>query len=253
MRGNVTKIALITGAAGGIGAATAEVFSKAGFYTIGVDNMKPSISDPLDRFICADIAEIDLFESIFKEIGNREGCLDVLVNNAAIQLIKPLVETEEAEWDRVMATNVRSAFLAIKYAFPLMRRKGGSIINISSVHAVATSKNISAYATSKGALIALTRAAALELAKDGIRVNAVLPGAIDTDMLRSGLSRGHLSDSTIKNQLNELGQKHPAGRIGKPEEIARVILFLAEKNQSSFMTGQTIIVDGGATSQLSTE
>jgi NAD(P)-dependent dehydrogenase (short-subunit alcohol dehydrogenase family) len=249
----MTKIALITGAAGGIGTATAKVFSKAGYYTIGVDNIKPSIPDLLDRFICADIAENDLSQSIFEEIKNREGCLHALVNNAAIQLVKPLIETETAEWDRVMATNVRSVFLTIKHAYPLMRKKGGSIINVSSVHAVATSKNLAAYATSKGALIALTRVAALELAKDRIRVNAVLPGAIDTDMLRSGLSRGHLSDSTIENRLEELGQKHPVGRIGKPEEIGKVILFIADDDQSSFITGQTIIVDGGATARLSTE
>ena len=134
-----------------------------------------------------------------------------------------------------------------------MRKKGGSIINVSSVHAVATSKNLAAYATSKGALIALTRVAALELAKDRIRVNAVLPGAIDTEMFRSGIARGHLSDSAIENRLEELGQKHPVGRVGKPEEIGKVILFIADDDQSSFITGQTIIVDGGATARLSTE
>jgi NAD(P)-dependent dehydrogenase (short-subunit alcohol dehydrogenase family) len=118
---------------------------------------------------------------------------------------------------------------------------------------VATSENLAAYVTSKGALVALTRAAALELSCDNIRVNALLPGAIDTKMLRSGLSRDHVSGDTIEKRLDQLGQKHAVGRVGKPEEIGQAALFLADKDRSSFMTGQSMIVDGGATARLSTE
>lgn len=134
-----------------------------------------------------------------------------------------------------------------------MKRVGGSVVNISSVHAVATSAGIAAYASSKGALLALTRAMALEFGTDGIRVNAVLPGAVDTPMLHAGLSRGHLNGDTTTKLLRGLGKKHVMGRVGKPSEIGQTILFLADNEKSSFMTGQALIVDGGATARLSTE
>ena len=126
-------------------------------------------------------------------------------------------------------------------------------MNVSSVHAVATSANIAAYAASKGGLLALTRALAIELAPYKIRVNAVLPGAVDTTMLHAGLNRGHLIDKDISQQIENLGKKHIIGRIGQSEEIAQGILFLADSERSSFMTGQTLIIDGGATARLSTE
>jgi NAD(P)-dependent dehydrogenase (short-subunit alcohol dehydrogenase family) len=118
---------------------------------------------------------------------------------------------------------------------------------------VQTSANIAAYAASKGGLLALTRAIAIEFAKDNIRVNAILPGAVDTPMLRAGLNRGHLTGDDIYARLDNLARKTVNGRVGKPEEIAHAIYFLADENQSSFMTGQAMIVDGGATARLSTE
>jgi NAD(P)-dependent dehydrogenase (short-subunit alcohol dehydrogenase family) len=124
---------------------------------------------------------------------------------------------------------------------------------MSSVHAVATSANIAAYAASKGGLLAFTRALAIEFAPDNIRVNAVLPGAVDTPMLRAGMNRGHVSGGDITTRLDNLARKTVNGRIGKPEEIAHAVYFLADENQSSFMTGQALIVDGGATARLSTE
>jgi len=154
----------------------------------------------------------------------------------------------------VMASNLRSVFVGVKLAYPLLKAAGGgAIVNVSSVHAVATSTNIAAYAASKGGLLALTRALAIEFAPDNIRVNAILPGAVDTPMLRSGLSRGHLGGESVVDRLDNLARKTVNGRIGKPEEIARSILFLADDHQSSFMTGQAMIVDGGATARLSTE
>ena len=112
---------------------------------------------------------------------------------------------------------------------------------------------IAAYAASKGALLALTRALAIELAPDSIRVNAVLPGAVDTPMLRSGLTRGHLQGANVQELMQDLGRRTVMGRVGRPEEIAQAILFLADGDRSSFMTGQTLVVDGGATARLSTE
>jgi NAD(P)-dependent dehydrogenase (short-subunit alcohol dehydrogenase family) len=247
------QIVLITGAAGGIGMATVKVFSDAGWYTIGVDRFKPDDVGYTDLFIKTDLSNPESARSTFENLQKQEGRLDALINNAAVQLVKPLTETKPAEWDNVMAHNVRTAFLSIKYVYPLMCNQGGSIINISSVHAVATSENLAAYVTSKGALVALTRAAALELTHANIRVNAILPGAIDTKMLRSGLSRDHVAGDTIEKRLELLGRKHALGRVGKPQEIGETALFLADNRKSSFMTGQTIIVDGGATARLSTE
>jgi NAD(P)-dependent dehydrogenase (short-subunit alcohol dehydrogenase family) len=180
--------------------------------------------------------------------------LDALVNNAAVQIAKPLLETSVEEWDAVMVSNLRAVFLAVKLAHPLMRTSGrGAIVNVSSVHAVATSAHIASYAASKGGLLALSRAMAIEFAPDQIRVNAILPGAVDTPMLRAGLSRGHVGKGSIPDRLENLASKTVIGRVGKPEEIAHAIYFLADETQSSFMTGQALIVDGGATARLSTE
>jgi NAD(P)-dependent dehydrogenase (short-subunit alcohol dehydrogenase family) len=153
-----------------------------------------------------------------------------------------------------MASNLRSVFLGFKLAHPLLKAGGGgAVVNVSSVHAVATSANIAAYAASKGGLLALTRAMAIEFAPDNIRVNAVLPGAVDTPMLRAGLGRGHVGAGDIQQRLDNLARKTVSGKIGKPEEIAQAIYFLADEGQSSFMTGQAMVVDGGATARLSTE
>ncbi len=176
------------------------------------------------------------------------------MNNAAIQVAKPIIETSVEEWDMVMASNLRSVFLGARLAFPLLKAAGGgAIVNVSSVHAVATSANIAAYAASKGGLLALTRAMAIEFAPENIRVNAILPGAVDTPMLRAGLQRGHVAGGTVLDRLENLARKTVNGRVGQPEEIANCIYFLADNSQSSFMTGQAMIVDGGATARLSTE
>jgi NAD(P)-dependent dehydrogenase (short-subunit alcohol dehydrogenase family) len=250
----MAKVVCITGVAGGIGAATAEIFAQADWDVVGVDcRHNSSRTDSIGRFIRADLINPKNIEKIFEEIAEREGRLDVLVNNAAIQIVKPLVDLDSEEWDMLMAVNVRAAYLAIKYAFPLLRRQGGSVINVSSVHAIATSKSMAAYAASKGALAALTRAAAIELAEDKIRVNAVLPGAVDTAMLKASLSRESQMGKDTNNLKRSLGLKHALGRIGRPEEIAETIMFLADNRRSSFITGQCFIVDGGATARLSTE
>ena len=245
------KTVLITGVAGGIGSATARIFANAGWHVIGVDRNEIEIND-VNHFIQADVSDVAESKRIFNEVEEEGGQINALVNNAAIQICKPLLETSPEEWDTVMATNVRSVYLAVRHVHPLMHSLGGSIVNVSSVHAIATSLNIAAYAASKGALVALTRAMAIELAPDNIRVNAVLPGAVDTPMLRAGLNREHTQDYNAEVLMRELGKKHVIGRVGQPEEIGQTILFLSDC-QSSFITGQSIIVDGGATARLSTE
>lgn len=251
----MTKTILITGAGGGIGRACIHHFSERGWRVIGVDRADFGEGFPQNgRFIQADISKPDSVEQIFQQAKDFHPALDALVNNAAVQVAKPLVETTVDEWDAVMASNLRSVFLFVKLAHPLMKAAGGgAIVNVSSVHAVQTSANIAAYAASKGGLLALTRAMAIEFAADNIRVNAILPGAVDTPMLRAGLGRGHVGSGGVQERLDNLARKTVNGRVGTPAEIASAIYFLADNEQSSFMTGQAMIVDGGATARLSTE
>jgi glucose 1-dehydrogenase len=254
------KTVLITGAGGGIGRATVDLFAAKGWNVIGVDRTPLSSLENSEKFpasahfIQADISHPEVLEQIFMQTRALTPTLEALVNNAAVQVAKPLVETTVEEWDAVMASNLRSAFLFMKLAYPLFKAAGGgAIVNVSSVHAVQTSINIAAYAASKGGLLALTRAMAIEFAPDNIRVNAILPGAVDTPMLRAGLGRGHLGGVDMQARLDNLARKTVNGRVGQPSEIAHAIYFLADNEQSSFMTGQAMVVDGGATARLSTE
>jgi NAD(P)-dependent dehydrogenase (short-subunit alcohol dehydrogenase family) len=258
---NKSRTVLVTGAAGGIGRATVNLFAEKGWRVIGVDRQPFDFAQgeaekfPQNGlFIQADIARPEEMQAIFEKAHAFTDTLDALVNNAALQIAKPLVETTVEEWDSVMNANLRSVFLGVKLAHPLLKARGGAgVVNVSSVHAIQTSANIAAYASSKGGLLALTRAMAIEFAPDNIRVNAILPGAVDTPMLRAGLGRGHVGHGDMQERLDNLARKTVNGRVGTPEEIAHAIYFLADNEQSSFMTGQAMVVDGGATARLSTE
>lgn len=255
----MSKIVLITGVSSGIGNATAKLFTQEGWHVIGVSRTKADRIDGVDHYISADVSKIADLDRVFDEIESEEGRIDSLVNNAALQICKPVLETTVEEWDAVFNTNVRSVFYCSKLAHPLMAENGGSIVNVSSVHAVATSMNIAAYAASKGAIKTLTQNLAIEFACDNIRVNAVLPGAVDTPMLQEGLQRicDSVDNDKINDKKDELARKTVIRRIGRPDEVSSVILFLSENGNSpynsSYITGQTIIVDGGATIKLSTE
>jgi len=241
-----TRVVLITGAAGGIGRATVQLFAEKGWKVIGVDRSVFGEDFPESgAFIQKDIAEPENLEAIYDEVKRFTDTLDAVVNNAALQVVKPLVETSVEEWDAVMASNLRSVFLGARLAHPLLKNKGGgAIVNVSSVHAIATSPGVSSYAASKGGLLALTRSMAIEFAEDNIRVNAILPGAVDTPMLTAHLD---------KERLENLARRTVNGRVGKPSELAHAIYFLADDEQSSFITGTSLLVDGGATAKLSTE
>jgi NAD(P)-dependent dehydrogenase (short-subunit alcohol dehydrogenase family) len=249
----VNKVAVITGAAGGIGRATALAFNHAGWEVIGVDRHHSDNFKGIQYFIRADVSEVATSQRLFAEISARQGSIDALVNNAAIQICKPLVDMAPDEWRTVMASGLDATYFTVKHLYPLMRRRNAAIVNVSSVHAIATSANIAAYAASKGGLLALTRALAIELAPDQIRVNAVLPGAVDTPMLRAGLNRGQTEVRESAILIQQLASRHLMGRVGRPEEIAEAIFFLADNARSSFITGQALVVDGGATARLSTE
>lgn len=252
---NENRFVLITGSAGGIGRACVTHFSNQGWRVIGIDKNPFGEGFPKKGlFFTADISRAEEFDRIYEKVATVTDQLHALVNNAAVQVSKPLIETTVEEWDLVLATNLRPVFLSARYFHPLLKKAGeGAIVNMSSVHAIQTSTSIAAYAASKGGILALTRALAIEFARDNIRVNAVLPGAVDTPMLRSGLDRGHLSGPSVTERLDNLARKTVNGRIGQPAEIASAVYFLADGAQSSFMTGQALVVDGGATARLSTE
>ncbi|MGB2955219.1 MAG: SDR family oxidoreductase [Anaerolineales bacterium] len=246
---------VITGASRGIGRAAWDIFAKNNWFVIGIGRSSMGGDIPEQGiFIQADVSYEKDWQKIKKETSDITDQLDALVNNAAIQITKPILDTTVEEWDQVLNANLRSVFLSVKIMHHLLKAgNGGAIVNVSSVHAVATSKEIAAYAASKGGMLALTRALAIELAPDNIRVNTVLPGAVDTDMLKAGLNRDHAGSGSATQRLENLARKTVSGKIGTPEEIARAIYFLADNDQSSFITGQPLVIDGGATARLSTE
>jgi glucose 1-dehydrogenase len=254
MNKETVRFVMVTGANGGIGRATVKHFAAMGWSVIGVDMNPCDFQFPATGlFIQTDIAKPENVRKLFKDVAKFTPSLHALVNNAAVQIAKPLLQTTLEEWDSLMDVNLRAIFYSVQQAYPLLKPVEGAIVNVSSVHAVATSADIASYAASKGALLAMTRAMAIEFAKDNVRANTILPGAIDTPMLDAGLSRGHVSGSSLEERKAELASKTVIGRVGTPEEIARAIYFLADNEQSSFMTGQPMIVDGGATIRLSTE
>lgn len=245
-------VSLVTGAAGGIGAALVRELVTAGFAVVATDALLAE-SPEGSRFVAVDLAHVDAAAHLVSGIAAAEGRLDLIVNNAALQVSKVASATTIEEWDRVMAINVRAPFLLACEGRELLRRQRGAIVNIASVHAAATSPGLAAYAASKGALVALTRSLALELAPDGIRVNAVLPGAIDTPMLDAGLARESAGAGSLGERKARLALLTPAGRLGRPEDVAQAVLFLADGARSGFITGQTLVADGGALARLSTE
>lgn len=251
--GGTDRVALVTGSSGGIGNAAVAEFSQAGWRVIGADHRDPDTDDALDRFVRVDLARKDDVIRMVESVETTEGRLDALVNNAAVQVCARLEELTAEEWDRVMAVNLRAPFLCLRAALPLLRASRGAVVNVGSVHAEHTSREMSAYAASKGGLAAFTRAAALEVAADGVRVNAVAPGAVDTEMLRRGLDREDLPAQGAADAMEAFARRQVLGRVAEPAEVAQVILFLADEDRASYVTGASIEVDGGVTARLSTE
>jgi len=247
----MSRLAIVTGSSGGIGSATARAFVRDGWEVIGLDRVEPEAAEPGITTVLCDLGNTqEICDAIATHLGDRP--LHALVNNAALQVNKALSETTDQEWDEVMNINVRSAFVCMRETHPSLVQARGAIVNVASVHAVATSANVGAYAASKGALVALTRAAAVELAELGVRCNTVLPGAVDTPMLRDGLARRPHPDGADGN-LQDLISRTPLRSVATPEDIAATILFLADNEKSAFTTGHALVVDGGATAKLSTE
>ena len=245
------KSAVVTGAGSGIGRACVERFASKGWQVLAIDltHVQPMDDERVSSVVC-DVTADEQIAEVIGAFARRVGGIDALVNNAAVQLTGDTLGATAEEWRRTLDVNVRGIAVMVGACRPWLAEKKGGVVNVSSVHAKATSPEIGVYAASKGAVSALTRALAVELAPEGIRVNAVLPGAVDTPMLRAGFSR---SDSDVMTATEGLAARTVMGRLGAPDEIARAIHFLAESEASSFTTGSELVVDGGASARLSTE
>ncbi|QEX23547.1 short-chain dehydrogenase [Hypericibacter adhaerens] len=242
------KIAIVTGGSRGIGRAIVERFLAEGARVATTSQSEPKTPFPADErlvWLQADMSRADDVERLFAAAGDRFGGVDILVNNAGLQLERTIEQTSEAEWDRVMAVNLKSVFLCSRAAIPAFRRRGGGVIvNIGSYDGFVADPNLAAYCASKGGVHALTRAVAVDHGKDRIRCNAICPGWIETDMLEAY----YRSLPDPAEARRRIGAIHPAGHTGKPVDIAALALWLAS-DEAAFVTGQLFTADGGLTAQ----
>lgn len=238
------KTAIVTGAANGIGAAVAEVLAERGAAVCGVDLEE---SAGVDLAVRADVADGDACARAVASALDRFGRLDVVVNSAGIQRYGTVTDTTEDDWARVLGVNLSSVFLMTKHAMPhLIAGGAGAVVNVASVQAFAAQRGVVAYAASKGGVVALTRAMAVDHAP-AVRVNCICPGSVDTPMLRNAaaLFGGDDPDGTVASW----GAMHPMGRVSTPREVAEAAAFLASP-AASFITGAALLVDGGLLSVI---
>ncbi len=248
------KVAIVTGGASGIGAATSRLFAREGALGVIIADVNETTGKALETeltqvggtvlFRELDVTREDQWIAAIDAVVARHGRLDVLVNNAGrgTPVSRPIVEnTTEEAWDQMFATNATGVFLGIRAAIPAMRHSGGgSIINVASIYAMIGSPLGTAYSASKGAVRALTRTAAVQYAKEGIRVNAVFPGYVETPMTREWHAQSDVRRDRIAQTL--------LGRLAQPEDIAWGILYLAS-DESSYVTGSELVIDGGVTAR----
>jgi NAD(P)-dependent dehydrogenase (short-subunit alcohol dehydrogenase family) len=245
------KHALITGGTSGIGEATAERFVREGARVaiVGRDaDRGHALEESLGvTFVRCDVTDASAVTEMVDEVMQRLGRIDVLFNNAGIINFGTVVDARVDEWDALMATNVRGVFLVSRAVLPRMIAGGGGcIVNMGSNLGLVGTRGAAAYATSKGAIIQLTRAMALDHIGDGVRVNCICPGTIETPLVqrqRVGRTPEQMQQAAERTKL-----RFPIGRIGEPDEVAGMVAFMAS-DQSSFMTGAIVSVDGGYTTQ----
>ena len=240
------SVAIVTGAAGGVGRATVELLQSRGARVVAED-IKGEVSDLESDDVATrvgDVADAETARQAVALARERFGALDILVNNAGRFLMKPITETSEEEWDELLRVNVRGAFLHSREALPALAEHGdGRIVNVASISGVIGLPGQAAYCSTKGAIVQLTRQLAIEQAPR-VRVNAVAPGAIDTPFVDSVL--GFTPDRD--ERLAAIAAQHPLGRLASAAEIAEVIAFLASP-RSSIITGAILLADGGFTAQ----
>jgi NAD(P)-dependent dehydrogenase (short-subunit alcohol dehydrogenase family) len=236
------RVAVVTGAARGIGRATVELLLAEGAQVVACD-IRPEVRDWVDprvQVVVGDVADEASARRAVQTAVDHFGTLDILVNNAGRTLNAPAVETTADDWDDIMRVNARGTFLHCREALRVMVPLGrGSIVNLASVVSVVGMPQTAAYAASKGAIAQLTKVLALEHGAQGIRVNAVAPGVVETDILE-----GIVPDS--RATLASYGSAHPLGRVASPHEIAEVVAWAASP-RSSFVTGAVLLADGGYT------
>jgi NAD(P)-dependent dehydrogenase (short-subunit alcohol dehydrogenase family) len=252
------KVALVTGGALGIGKGIVEAFAREG-AGVAIADVDAEAASSLARAVEAaggralatigDVSVAEDAERLVAETVTGLGRLDVLVNNAGIQPVDwyfRVEETPEQVWDRILGVNLKGTFLMSKYAIPRIREAGGgAVVNMASVQGLQSMPRVPSYAASKGGVLSLTRNMALDYARENIRVNAVCPGTIDSEMVRAA-ARAEGGD--IEANVRRYGSFHPIGRIGLPEDIAQAVLFLASP-RAGFITGEHLSVDGGFMAQ----
>jgi meso-butanediol dehydrogenase/(S,S)-butanediol dehydrogenase/diacetyl reductase len=241
------KVALVTGGASGMGAACAELLHRCGANVVSVDldgDRGPAVASEIDAlFVQGDVSDSDFCARAIATVADRHGRLDILVNAAGIMVRKRAVDTTDDVYRRVTGVNLDGTFYMCRAAIPRMvAGGGGAIVNFSSIWGLWAGANAAAYSAAKGGITVLTRALALEHGSDGIRVNAVLPGDVDTPLLRAGGRATPLTDADV----TKMGESIPLGRVARPEEIASVVAFLAS-DEASYVTGVLLPVDGGYT------
>jgi 2-keto-3-deoxy-L-fuconate dehydrogenase len=240
------RVAVITGAASGIGAAAARAMAARGARIVGVDRDRVAL-DALcaslpDAFaLSGDVGDEETVAAHARELAARVGPPDILVTAAGWSTGKNVVDSTLRDWNAVLATNLTGTFLWCRAALPAMiARRRGAIVLVGSQLAFAGGRSNAPYLASKGAVVALARSMALDHAQDGVRVNVVVPGAIDTPLLQRAFARSQDAETARARSV----ARHPLGRLGQAEEVARAILFLAG-DDSSFTTGSCLMVDGG--------
>jgi NAD(P)-dependent dehydrogenase (short-subunit alcohol dehydrogenase family) len=244
------RVAIITGAASGIGRASAIAFAREGARVVVADRNEKGGEATASAihaeghqavFARVDVARETEIARMVEEAVARWDRIDILFNNAGVLLVKPVEQMSEEEWDRVMAINVKAAFLAIKHVVPHMRRGGkGAILNTGSIGSFTGQVGTPAYSASKGAIALLTKSLALDLGRDNIRVNCVCPGITDTPMLREHLGHGTEGENRIRARLARV----PTGKILSPEDVARAAVYLVS-DESEGVTGILHVIDGG--------
>lgn len=249
------RVALISGISTGLGRAGALLFAREGAVVVGLDvdadGAAATVAEMVDGGGAGAVATGDASRSedvqrAVREAMDRFGKLDLLWANAGIGVFKDVVDTTEAEWDRIVGVNLKGAYLMAHFGIPALRRAGGgTVVLTASTSAVVGSPRWAAYCATKGGMLMLCRAMALDHAGDGIRVNCVCPGSIDTPLLQQDMrSRGVPIEEAIEQDRGA----HPMNRIGRPDEVARAALFLS-CDDSSFTTGSALFVDGGYAAQ----
>ena len=249
------KVALITGGTQGIGYTTALLFLKEGARVAISGRSKKQGKKAILKlesegfkhvvFIQGDVSKSTDVDRMTQATVKQFGRLDVLINNAGIWSTGTVEDTAEADWDRVIDVNLKGVFLCSKCALPYLKKTKGVIVNIASSDGLVGEPECVAYCASKGGVVLLTKAMALDHAKEGIRVNCVCPGDIMTPMLEQDLTQSGIAR---QEYLKREAESHPIGRIGEPEEVAKAVLFLAS-HDSSFVTGTALSVDGGYVAQ----